>query len=525
MQKKTDKLLDKIVKKDYNNELEKVLEKKYFTEDVKNLLLSILYKIETAYKDYEKVKQDVESKEEFIESIIDIIKNNCEDIKIIKLNSEESKMLGSKTFLVEKNRKRIICYPIERKLLYCIAKIGKNPKIVKDKYYILNKTLSDLINVGKSISTVEPMRDFNGYSWTTIPREIESTYHNLVYQNMRILVGSQFLNHWIKNTEYIMDYFEAFQNKLEETFNKEEEEKFVSLLSKLSILLMMQFDSKMKQAFMKEKKDIEEKLEDMQDNKRYIQNITKEKRNLAKEIKNIDETINNKDKLQKEYEKRNENLPLKEKIFSIRILSKIMLEEREEKIKKLEELNNLLNPQKFLKYKKGLEKKEQYLKIMDTKDLQEETKKCVIDLQKVFLTCYQIKINKITTKQELTKLIYEFRYYCLLPFINEQLMYQVGDIEDDIQKVQTLLIDRAHEMKLIDSMSKDKNIDYQILKKIFYVKVINLEDLYIKLIKDKECFYVQLFDENIFEEKLEIEGDINKKELLLRTNKKVKIFN
>ena len=63
MQKKTDKLLEKIVKKDYNNELEEVLEKKYFDENVKSILLSILYKIETAYKDYQNVKQDVENKD------------------------------------------------------------------------------------------------------------------------------------------------------------------------------------------------------------------------------------------------------------------------------------------------------------------------------------------------------------------------------------------------------------------------------------------------------------------------------
>ena len=70
MQKKTDKFLEKIVKKDYNNELEKVLEKKNFDENTKSMLLNILYKIETAYKDYERVKPDIEEKEEFIQSII-----------------------------------------------------------------------------------------------------------------------------------------------------------------------------------------------------------------------------------------------------------------------------------------------------------------------------------------------------------------------------------------------------------------------------------------------------------------------
>ena len=141
MQKRKDKFLDKIVKKDYTNELEKVLEKKYFDENTKSLLLSILYKIETAYKDYETVKGNVEEKESYIEFMIKSIQDNCDSIKVVKLNSKEAQMLGTKTFLVEKNKKRIICYPIERKLLYCVAKISKNEKIIKDNYYVIDKTL------------------------------------------------------------------------------------------------------------------------------------------------------------------------------------------------------------------------------------------------------------------------------------------------------------------------------------------------------------------------------------------------
>ena len=197
MQKKTDKFLDKIVKKNYNNELEKVLEKKAFDENTKNMLLSILYKIEVAYKDYEKVKPKVQQKENFIQSIIESIAKDCEDIKVVKVNSKENEILGNKTFLVEKEKKRIICHPVERKLLYCLAKISKKDNIIKDKYPILDRTWTDLLNVGNSMDTVEPIRDFNGYSWTTIEREIESIYHNLVYQNIRILVGEKFLNHWI----------------------------------------------------------------------------------------------------------------------------------------------------------------------------------------------------------------------------------------------------------------------------------------------------------------------------------------
>ena len=82
LQKKNDNFLEKIVKKDYNNELEAILEKKYFNEDVKSILLNILYKIETAYKDYKKVKQDTETKDEYIEKIIDIIKNEFREKRL-----------------------------------------------------------------------------------------------------------------------------------------------------------------------------------------------------------------------------------------------------------------------------------------------------------------------------------------------------------------------------------------------------------------------------------------------------------
>ena len=63
-------IFSKINLKDYNNILENILEQKDFSEDTKNLLLSMLYKIEMAYNDYEKVKQNVETKEEFLTNII-----------------------------------------------------------------------------------------------------------------------------------------------------------------------------------------------------------------------------------------------------------------------------------------------------------------------------------------------------------------------------------------------------------------------------------------------------------------------
>lgn len=375
MHKRKDKLLDKIVIKNYNNELEEVLEKKNFDENTKSILLNILYKIETSYKDYEKVKRDVETKDEFIENIIKIIKDDCNDIKVIKLQSEENKMLGTKTFLVEKKSKRIICYPIERKLFYCISKISKKERIINEKYFLIDKTLSELINVGNNINTVEVMRDFNGYSWTTLPREIESISHNLIYQNLRILVGNKFLDNWIRNNEYIIDYMELLKSNLEDKYGKEVSNELLKLLNKLSILLAIKFNSKIKHLMDSNKEEIEKNINLISSNQKFVEEITKEKIKLTNDIRILDETINNKNMLQKEYEIRNEKLPLNEKIFSVRILSKIMADEREKKISRIEELNELLKPRKFVEYKKNLKQKEEYIKLVEIEDIEKEIEK------------------------------------------------------------------------------------------------------------------------------------------------------
>ena len=298
MLKNKENLLDKIVKKDYNNELETILEEKEFEENAKSILLSILYKIEAAYKDVETVKQDVEKKEEYIKNYIEIIKSKINKLKIINMTSEESKMMQGKTFLIDKEKKEIYCFPIERKVLYAISKISKKDKIINEKYEIIDETISDLINVGSSINMVEPLRDFNGYSWTSIPKEIESIKHNLIFQNLRILLGHEFLNKWITNSEYMLDYFEKFNNILEENYGKTFATNLTKIFSKISVLLDIRFNQDLKQRLMNQKEEVNNKLKLMDNKEEFIQNITNEKIKLTRLIKEKDTIINNKQLLE-----------------------------------------------------------------------------------------------------------------------------------------------------------------------------------------------------------------------------------
>lgn len=526
MPKKKENFLEKIVKKDYNNELEKVLEKKYFEENAKNILLNIIYKLEASYKDYETVKKNVMPKEEYITNFIESIKNNCDTLKIVKMNSSEKEILGNKTFLIDKRNKTIIVYPIERKVLYAISKISKKDKIIKDKYVIIDKTISDLINVGNNIDTVEVIRDFNGFSWTTVTKEIESIPHNLIYQNLKILLGYEFLKNWILNKEFIIDYFELANNKLEELYGRKNEKNIIDYIICLSVLLELKFDKIEGRKLKQQKEDIEKKIKQIENKEEFIKEKTREKRKLNKQIKQIDEIINDKKLLQKEYIERNELLPLNKKIFSMRILSNIMKEERQNLIVKLEQINDILNPQKFIQYKEDLENKYNYLKIVGTKDINQEINNELLKLQKSFLDCLEIKIDKSKEKSEIVNLLYQFRYYLMIPIDENDKILESKDLKNRLKKVSKKLVQKSIEQKVIFNFSKNEDLNYDIIKNVFETRIISLEDLYIKIVKENEKYYIQLFDENIFEEKVEIGNieEINLNDINAKLNKSTKVF-
>ena len=188
----------------------------------------------------------------------------------------------------------------------------------------------------------------------------------------------------------------------------------------------------------------------------------------------------------------------------MRILSKMMEEERDKYFIELEKLNNLLNPQNFIKSKKKIEDKYKCLKVLDSENIEKETNIYKIRLQKIFLNMIKINIEKAETKQEIEKIIYNFRYYLLLSFDYKNTIQDIEELKLQINEVREILIDKANDLKVIQRISLDKETNYEILKNIFSIRIIKLEDAYLKISKEKDKYFVKIFDENIFEEKIEI---------------------
>ena len=88
------------------------------------------------------------------------------------------------------------------------------------------------------------------------------------------------------------------------------------------------------------------------------------------------------------------------------------------------------------------------------------------------------------------------------------------------------LINKAITLKAIPQFSKNQDYQYEIWKNILQVRVIKIEDLSLKMVKEKNRYFVQLFDEKVFEEKTEVFAgqEVNEKELDIKLNKRIKIF-
>ena len=324
-----------LIKKDKNEELEKILAQKKIEEQAKNLLQGILYKIEVSYKDYKKVKGKKQTEEKFVGEILENINKRCDKISIVKpskklANTEIQKELETNKFYVGEE---IVSYPIEEKILYAIEKKSRHPKILNNKYEEATISISDLINTGKNLDRVEVLRDFNGWSWTTIKKEVENIEANLIYQTLQIILGEEFLTNWCQDKDGIIDYLEQFIEKTNLQYGE--------LLIKIAMINTAKHNKQFAQTIEEKIQKIDQQINE--DTQEKIIKITKHKKQLLQELNEIEKVIGQNTRLKAEYEKRNEEAPIDQKIFNIRIFKKQLENKKTHILERIEQYNYLLN--------------------------------------------------------------------------------------------------------------------------------------------------------------------------------------
>lgn len=503
-----------------NNKLEMVLAKKSFSGDVKNLLLSMQYNISSSYNDYANIKVNVENKNKFIEDTIDII-NKCESIELVRPSTEEGLdfMKQGITSKVDTYSRTIKVFPTEKAMLFALFKMNDTKMYLDEKYNIIRIALPELLNEGRDINNIEIIRDFNAWSWNTLPSEISNIDCNLIYQNLLILLGFDFLDNWMK-LENQKDTMDKLEEKLKSEYEEEKINKLLDLIYKTSIIICTARNKKEKQRLVDEKAWDEKELERLSDKKKLVTELTKTKKKKAKEIEKIDKMLNDEILLAMEFEKRNENLPQYKKIFSVQSLKTTIQKERKKAIAEIDECNKLLDAKTYVKRKQELENNIDLLNEIQNSRNKEKYK---IEIQKLFIQCLEEKINKIEKedqKRELLQLFSILRYYNFIVYDEERFIKDIEPLAENIENLEEMVIKKLYDFKLINQITKDIETDIKIIKSVLNSRIMNLENTHIQAINKDKRLEINIFDGDIQEFGFEIENtkDIKTKE------KKIRLF-
>ena len=476
--------------------------------------------METAYDDYKKVKVQVGLKKELLEEIINIINYNCDEIEIVKPKLNEKTKLEDKKYIVEKDKRRIISYPNEKTVFFALNRLKNKEFVLDSKYSIIKKPMEELLNQGYIMDIDEIIRDFDGWTWNTVVDEIENITYNLIYQNIKILLGYDFLKNSMENNKTI-DFVAEFENKLNEIYN-EKKYNISKLIYQIAILVNIKNNNN-KEDILKTKEELSEELKQIENKKEYLQKIANLKKTIGKNIKEIDEKINNNKLLREGFIEENKLLEENKRIFSLSEYSEILQEKRESMLKQLDEYSEIMKPMNFVRKKTELSKKYELLnEINFDAPLDEEIYKLLIDLQIKFLKLFNEKIKNIQSRKEIIEYIYLFRYYKLIYLNYEKQIKDVEELQTEIRKTEKHLITKACKLKAMNILCQDIEKNYELVSKILSYNIIELEDVNLEFKKHEKNIVVTIYDDDTIEDSIIYDGN---EELNVKFNKKMKLFN
>lgn len=122
---------------------------------------------------------------------------------------------------------------------------------------ILQMPIDYLLNLGNQINQAEVIRDFNGWSWDTIIKEIPDITANVVFQTLLYLVGDKFVWQWIENDSDLADYLELLQENLKENFGYERANRFITLFCQIAINIVISKEKEQNEFWKLKEKTIE----------------------------------------------------------------------------------------------------------------------------------------------------------------------------------------------------------------------------------------------------------------------------
>ena len=499
--------------KDYNLELEEILDRKYFSSNIKNLLFSMIYKIEISYVDYLQVKKCVRTKDDFLNELIETIRLYCDNVKTVEPDSDQAKMLikNDVKALTNEKERSILAYPTEIALLYALSEIS--PKyFYMNQDFSLKKQFQNVLVNGYVQNNMEILSDFTGWSWDKTFNKKYTYIDNLIYQNLLVILGEKFLYEWRTYGSTRRDFLDEAKKYIKYFTGNEK-----YLISLYKLIYLNSSNKEKEKITLKLREDIK-LLKKMNDKPKYIEEIKNKKQKFEKRIRKFDTVLEEPELLEKEFIKANSKLEEAKRIKSLKRYKQLIEKEREKIVKEIEEIDYILKPENFSKKKEFLKKSYEIYTSKQTLD------EIIIENQKYFLNFVDKKLSKMKTRDEILDVLYELRYYKSLRVSKGKLIVEIEEIDNEVDKIMKKAITMLCKLGAIRIISMDINLNFEIIKYALDTKIMELEKIKLYFDQDENGLIIKVFDKDIIEKQGRKKVNISKKTLEVKLKRKIKLF-
>lgn len=539
-----------IMKDDYIYEVEKVLEKKKITNEIKSLVMDTLFKIEETYPNYKRVKVDVLEKKEYINQIIRALKM-VENIEVMYMQEKDVLKCVTKT-MVDKNENGyydITIYQNNLSLLYALQ------TIIHEEYggneIACSDTFTTILKYGGIYSDIEILRDFSGWNWNRNSIKNINIYHDIIYKNLLLILGIDKIIE-LKKTKQCIYFMKKYLLK---KYKNKNVEKLIDIIKEITFVMGSEEERNLE---LEVNKKIIEMYMAMKDIRKFTQTINEEKKKNNKLLAKYDKILNSHKVLEREYEEYLKNIeekegkPSKTSLNLDKMLDALESNEEENigKIEKLEtedierfsieifekrkkiynknlELSKIGNPENYVQHKKLLEDKIRHIlnyeKVKGNSKKEEELlENLVLEFQKIVYDMLEDRIEVLYTNEEVIDEIYRQRYIRYQNVSKDKHIYQISDLYQKMDKILHLIVDKAMKFEVLEKVSEEKNTNYAAVSPALKTEILFLEDVKISIYTGKTTLLC-IYDGNVLIKEIEL-FDVDPKLISIPTKKKIKLF-
>ena len=539
-----------IIKNDYIYEIEKTLEKKGITNEIKSLVMDTLFKIEETYPNYKRIKVDVLEKRDYIREIVVALKK-VDNIYI--MNMQEKDILKCVTDTkIDKNARGyydIQIYHNNLSLLYALQ------TIINEEYGINEQPCSSafdkILKIGGIYSDIEILRDFSGWNWNRNKIKNFNIYYDIIYKNLLLILGIDKMIE-LKKTRQCIHFMKKYLLK---KYKNDNVEKLMEILKEIVFVMSSEEEKKLE---IEANKKIIDMYMAMKDIKKFMQKVNEEKKKNNKLIAEYDKILNSHNVLEREYneylkaiekskneDSSNGSLNIdsiidildieednigkidKEEIKNIELFSIQIFEKRKKVYNKNLELSKIGNPENYVEHKKILEEKIKYIldyeKVKgDAKKEEELLENLMIEYQKIVYDMLEDRIEAIYTNEEVIDEIYRQRYIRYQNVLKDKYIYQISDLYQKMDKILHLIVDKAMKFDVLERVSEEENTNYAAVSPALKTEVLSLEEVKVAIYTGKTTLLC-IYDGNVLIKEIEL-FDVDPKLISIPTKKKIKLF-